>query len=195
MGNRFGKCVRRSATAVLLAAGLVSAAANATPILVAEPDGVVLDTNTHLEWQQIANNGPFNWANAGGGSTTTGYANTLTLDGGGFHLATISELQGLYNDLRADGVCAGGDCTGNKGGFTGIQSVYWSGTEVNSSIARFFIFQDGGQSSIDKSLELSAWAVRPGDVDVAAAPEPASLLLIGAGMLGLGWSRRRGRRR
>jgi hypothetical protein len=46
-----GNLARSCAAALLVAAGLVSGAANAT-ILVAEPDGVVLDTNTGLEWEQ-----------------------------------------------------------------------------------------------------------------------------------------------
>lgn len=71
---------------------------------------------------------------------------------------------------------------------------YWSGTEFDSGIAWNFTFGDGGLLSFGvKSVQRSAWAVRPGDV--AAAPEPASLLLIGAGMLALGWNRRKWRRR
>jgi hypothetical protein len=120
----------------------------------------------------------------------------VATDGGGFHLATIDELQGLYNDLKADGVCAGNDCRGNIDGFTGIQSVYWSGTGLNSNFAKDFFFRNGRPDVDDpNTVNRFAWAVRAGDVDGAAAPEPASLLLIGAGMLGLGWSRRRGRRR
>jgi uncharacterized protein DUF1566/PEP-CTERM motif-containing protein len=187
MRNRLGRAVRQCALALLLAAGMASGVANAT--LIAEPDGVVLDTVTGLEWEQNANHGPFNWAGA------VSYATTLALDGGGFHLATIGELQGLYNDLSAANVCTGANCTGNISGFTGIQSVYWSGTEVvPGSVARVFNFVVGNQGGDVENDLVFAWAVRPGDVD-AAAPEPASLLLIGVGMLGLGWSRRSGRRR
>lgn len=77
---------------------------------------------------------------------------------------------------------------------TGIRPVYWSGTEFSSGFAWRFNFVNGDQSPFGKPNQLSAWAVRPGDV-VAAVPEPSSLLLIGVGALGLGWSWRRGRRR
>jgi hypothetical protein len=91
----------------------------------------------------------------------------------------------------------GADKTGNQtalGGevLTGIQRYYWSGTKYDSVLAWNFVFFNGSQFE-EEGFGLSAWAVRPGDV--AAAPEPASLLLIGAGMLGLGWSRRKWRRR
>ena len=85
--------------------------------------------------------------------------------------------------------------TGNQtavGGemLTGIEDIYWSGTEFNSLRAWFFRFDLGAQGSSVQPNPFSAWAVRSGDV-----PEPSSLLLIGLGALGLVWSRRRGRRR
>lgn len=73
------------------------------------------------------------------------------------------------------------------------RKIYWSGTAFNSNEAWNFNFNLGGQVVADKINDPFAWAVRPGDV--AAAPEPASLLLFGVGVLGLGWSWRRGRRR
>jgi PEP-CTERM motif len=74
-----------------------------------------------------------------------------------------------------------------------IQANYWSGTNCGANCVWIFQFDRGQNNVANPGALLSAWAVRPGDV-IAAAPEPASLLLIGVGMLGLGWSRQRGRR-
>lgn len=188
MRNRLGRgAVRQSALGLLFAAGLASGVANAT--FIDQGGGVILDTVTNLEWEQNANHGPFNWFEA------VNYGNTLALDGGGWHLASIGELDGLYDDLIAAGVCTGADCTGSIGGFTDIQPDYWSGTEFVSGVAWRFLFLLGVQGVDREGVVNFAWAVRPGDVGAAAVPEPASLLLFGIGVLGLGWVRRARRRR
>jgi hypothetical protein len=46
---------------------------------------------------------------------------------------------------------------------TGIQPVYWSGTEFDSNNAWNFNFNNGNQNNDDKNNDNNhAWAVRPG---------------------------------
>lgn len=100
---------------------------------------------------------------------------------------TRSELGHLfYMDLGGlEGVSI---TIGHNSNFSLFQNIrpdyYWSGTEHTTGYhAWSFIMIDGYQGYYYKSLELSAWAVRPGDV--ASVPVPAAAWLLGSGLLGL----------
>ncbi len=75
---------------------------------------------------------------------------------------------------------------------TSLQSyVYWSGTEYapNTVYAWSFGTDGGSQYDRNKDREFYAWAVRSGDV--AGVPEPSTILLMGLGLAGIGYRRRR----
>ena len=69
-----------------------------------------------------------------------------------------------------------------------IGNVYWSGTPFDPPIipAWGLLFATGAQGAIGDDDLNYAWAVRTGDV-----PEPTTLLLLGLGLAGLGFARRR----
>jgi hypothetical protein len=215
MSNRFGTSVRRLAMACTMAALGLAGGASAT-LLDRGPD-LVYDNVLNITWTRQAGDGvQRTWADA------NAWAANLEVDGfkgwrlpyasvvagAGFQIpivdcSTNSELACRDNEMgymyyQNQGGSSGDDKTGTQtalGGqqLTRIQPGFWSGTEADSGVAWYFGFGNGFQNSVDEHLQLPAWAVHPGDV--AAVPEPATVLLIGVGMLGLVWARSSRRRR
>jgi hypothetical protein len=78
--------------------------------------------------------------------------------------------------------------------FGNIQSAnYMTSTEyaLNRDVALNYDFGFGGAGGLSKNLTRFAWAVRDGDV--VPVPEPGSVVLLGAGLVG--WLGTRARRR
>jgi hypothetical protein len=131
------------------------------------------------------------------GGTDCGYnIDTTTSELGHLWYATLGNL--AYYDTSGNGPQSGWGLT-NTGPFQNFDAVrYWSGTEYapNSGNAWLFSAFSGSQNNYDENGQFQAWAVRPGQVDVAAldaqpVPTPGTLWLVGAGLLGLSLRRRR----
>ena len=108
-------------------------------------------------------------------------------------MALIGELHGLYNDLSAAGACTGANCTGTIGGFSGIQSVYWSGTVVSTGFSprsSSLEFDNNFEGATKVGSLFSAWAVRSGNTTAVPEPQTVALLLFGLGLLGWRTKRR-----
>ena len=85
-------------------------------------------------------------------------------------------------------------CLTNDGPFSNLQPyIYWTKNENAGETFRAWSvhFGAGSQDSYLKSSTVYAWAVRNGDIALAAVPVPAAAWLFGSTLGVLGWVRRR----
>ncbi len=142
----------------------------------------------------FTNNGT---SDIGTGATGIGWqnsSNTPVSEMGHLYYATLGNLGFCTPNNSAPTGCVAQTGAGlnNVGQFTNLQSHnYWSGVELGSSNALLFSFTNGDQRNRNKTFNLFAHAVRPGDV--AAVPVPAAVWLMGSALFGLAGFRRKRR--
>ncbi len=116
-------------------------------VYVAYANGIVKDTKTGLEWK-VGPDKSTNWDQA------SSWVQSLNLDGGGWRMPTMDELEGLYN--RGAGSRNMTPLLETTGWWV------WSGETKGSSNAWGFDFDDGGRSwyGRDDSHTRRVFAVR-----------------------------------
>ena len=157
----------------------------------------------YSDWR-LARNTPVNGTPSGwnysyseNGTADRGYNITSTFSELSYMYYVNLGLKGYYSASGAYQPDHGVYGNGTIGGQTDVglvknlqSDVYWSGTAYAPSPAVYawrFGTTYGFQGSYSQSVEFFAWAVRPGDVTVAAVPVPGSVALLGV------MTRRRGR--
>ncbi|MDT4288434.1 DUF1566 domain-containing protein [Methylomonas sp. MO1] len=104
----------------------------------------------------------------------------------GYNGTAGNELGQLFYSELGGGTA--GNTIPNTANFTNEQAyVYWYGTEYAPNPTSAWLFNTiiGLQAYSDKTIQLYAWAVSPGQVAAAPVPAPGAIWLMGTGLLGL----------
>jgi hypothetical protein len=126
-------------------------------------------------------------------SYSHGY-NMVNSEMGYLYYESLGENKGFWG---TDGTYQGDYGLKNKGPFVNLVSgLYWSSTEYSpypNTAAWMFNFNDGNQYIGEKInwQDYTAIAVRPGYVEFTSVAEPATMLLLGLGLVGLAGVRRK----
>ena len=197
------KFIQRAMAGAVAAAAMLIAGAAQAQLVARDLNGDTVtdafyDTDLNVTWLRDANvNGLMNWA------TAVSWADGFSFGG--------------YSDWRlpTSDTCEGFNCTGSemghlwylelgnragqttlRGGFQNLECcAYWSGREYDSDLSwAFGTGGNGNQLIFAKTNQFYAMAVRPGDVTVAAVPEPQTYALMLMGLSAMVLARRRQRR-
>jgi len=142
------------------------------------------------------------WTDSNDGSTDLGF--NISAPGSAYPGSTGSEMAYMYynnlSNLSRYYPNGAPDQPGwglqNTGLFLNLQpDRYYSGTDypLFQYWHPYFNFGHGYQDAYIEGIKRYAWAVRDGDV--APIPEPSTYLLLGSGLIGLAWFRRKFRKR
>ncbi len=181
----------------ILALG-ASAGANAgttiIPTMYDRGAGLIYDVDQGLTWTKDANlsltsvydtDGKMTW------DAAKTWANNLTYAGyKDWVLPTITQLTTQFSTNLGEAVgksiTAIDGHNANYALFSYFNSfAYWSSSEYDPDIAFHFNTTNGSQGLSSKTNERFAWAVRSGDVGVAAVPVPAAAWLFLSGLIGV----------